>query len=614
MFEDLTATLRALSGNPKLEVRVQQRLVSDPRPDHLIDIEVDLDAEAHLVELTLPEEIPADSWPAVRGAADRYALTLRHHNAALHNTLAGPFGAPQRSFIDKAENARIAALGSLSRKGVGKNLAAYRDHLFHQQVARYGVDSFDPMPEVFGFVLEELLTGEKPSERAAPLMKQHGDKIRAALGKDKEKLMELLEDQQGFANAVRQLLKQMGLVMPPVAPAELEAGEGEEEIEAEGRTNDDISEDEGAVETHMRPGEMTEATDGDADKRKAEQHETPPQDGDGASDEGAAQTHHMPFIDAAPYRAFTTLHDQTVRADVLADSEELKRLRLQLDKKLEDLKDITQRLASRLKKLLVAHQLYAWDYGLEEGMLDTMRLPRIIADPAYETIYKQEKQVTWRDTAITLLIDNSGSMRGRPIVVAALCADILARTLERCHIKTEVLGFTTAEWKGGKTRKEWLAAGAPPKPGRLNDLLHIIYKAADQPVRRARKNLGLMLKDGILKENIDGEAISWAHRRLLERPEERRILMVISDGAPVDDATLSANDGGYLDRHLREVIRSIEHFSPVELVAIGIGHDVKAYYSKAVTIRDVGQLGEAMIDQLVDLFSEEPKKQKKRRA
>lgn len=614
MFEDLTATLRALSGNPKLEVRVQQRLVSDPHPDRLIDIEVDADAEANLVELTLPEEIPDQSWPAVRGAADRYALNFRHHNAELHNKLAGPFGSPVRNFLDKAENARVAALGSFSRKGVGQNLAAYRDHLFQQQVQRYGVDSMDPMPEVFGLVLEELLTGAKPTESAVPLLKKHGEQIRKNLKADVEKLTSLLEDQQAFAEEVRGLLQKLGLTPPPLAPQELETGEGEDEIEAEGRSNEEISEESGAIETYMRPGEMTETTDGDADKRKAEQGEHTPQEGDGASEEGITQTHHMPFVDAAPYRAFTNAHDQIMRADQLANAEELKRLRLQLDKKLEDLKDITQRLASRLKKLLVAHQLYAWDYGLEEGMLDTMRLPRIISDPAYETIYKQEKQVTWRDTAITLLIDNSGSMRGRPIVVAALCADILARTLERCHIKTEVLGFTTAEWKGGKSRKEWLAAGAPPRPGRLNDLMHIIYKAADQPVRRARKNLGLMLKDGILKENIDGEAIQWAHRRLLERPEERRILMVISDGAPVDDATLSANDGGYLDRHLRETIRTIEHFSPVELVAIGIGHDVKAYYSKAATIRDVSQLGEAMIDQLVDLFSDESKKQKKRRA
>jgi cobaltochelatase CobT len=305
------------------------------------------------------------------------------------------------------------------------------------------------------------------------------------------------------------------------------------------------------------------------------------------------------------YKVHTTLFDETVAATELCDSEELTRLRAFLDQQLSTMQGVVARLANKLQRLLMAQQNRSWEFDLEEGLLDASRLPRIILDPMYPLSYKQEKDMTFRDTVVTLLLDNSGSMRGRPIMVAAMCADILARTLERCAVKTEILGFTTRAWKGGQSREKWIADGKPPHPGRLNDLRHIIYKAADEPWRRARKNLGLMMREGLLKENIDGEALMWAHNRVVHRPEQRKILMVISDGAPVDDSTLSVNAGNYLERHLRHVIEDIENKSAVELTAIGIGHDVTRYYRKAVTIVDAEQLGGAMTEQLISLFVEE---------
>ena len=291
-------------------------------------------------------------------------------------------------------------------------------------------------------------------------------------------------------------------------------------------------------------------------------------------------------------------------AEELCEPEELDRLRGYLDKQLSHLQGVVARLANRLQRRLMAQQNRAWEFDLEEGLLDPARLPRIIIDPLHPLSFKREKETNFRDTVVTLLLDNSGSMRGRPITVAATCADILARTLERCGVKVEILGFTTRAWKGGQSREAWLAAGKPPNPGRLNDLRHIIYKSADAPWRRARKNLGLMMREGLLKENIDGEALDWAHKRLLARTEQRKILMMISDGAPVDDSTLSVNPGNYLERHLRWVIEEIETRSPVELIAIGIGHDVTRYYRRAVTIVDAEELGGAMTEKLAELFDE----------
>ena len=358
--------------------------------------------------------------------------------------------------------------------------------------------------------------------------------------------------------------------------------------EAADESSDDA--DEGAMDTVEAPSSELE-DEGEAGDAQEAAENRPPQP-HGAERRGP------------DYKAYTTKFDEVVDADELCDPEELQRLRDYLDKQLQNLHSVVARLANRLQRRLMAQQNRSWEFDLEEGVLDTARLPRIIIDPQQPLSFKQEKDMAFRDTVVTLLLDNSGSMRGRPITVAATCADILARTLERCGVKVEILGFTTRAWKGGQSREAWLQAGKPANPGRLNDLRHLIYKSADAPWRRARKNLGLMMREGLLKENIDGEALDWAHQRLLGRPEQRKILMMISDGAPVDDSTLSVNPGNYLERHLRYVIEEIETRSPVELIAIGIGHDVTRYYKRAVTIVDAEELGGAMTEKLAELFDE----------
>ena len=365
-----------------------------------------------------------------------------------------------------------------------------------------------------------------------------------------------------------------------------------ESAEQESRRSSGEEEETGEIRRRRAPPTIFREDDSAADKEPSGEARRP--DFSGKNE---------PQID---YKVFSSKHDEIVHAEDLCPPEELDRLRAFLDKQLASLQGAVARLANRLQRRLLAQQNRAWDFDLEEGMLDPARLSRVITDPIAPLSFKQERETAFRDTVVTLLLDNSGSMRGRPITVAATCADILARTLERCGVKVEILGFTTRAWKGGQSREEWLRAGKPPHPGRLNDLRHIIYKSADAPWRRARRNLGLMMREGLLKENIDGEALDWAHRRLLGRPEQRRILMVISDGAPVDDATLSVNSGNYLERHLRFVIEQIEQRSPVELIAIGIGHDVTRYYSRAVTIVDAEELAGVMMEKLAELFDEKP--------
>ena len=369
----------------------------------------------------------------------------------------------------------------------------------------------------------------------------------------------------------------------------------------------------------MDDSEATHRESEEADSEMMSSEEDPnAEDSDDPPDMGEGDQPARPDLkgDAKPiiYKVFTTAHDEVVSAEELCEPEELTRLRAYLDQQLASLSSVVSRLANKLQRKLMAQQNRTWTFDLEEGILDVARLTRVIVDPTASLAFKEEDDTEFRDTVVTILIDNSGSMRGRPIMVAAICADILARTLERCGVKTEILGFTTRAWKGGSSREDWLKAGKPAQPGRLNDLRHIIYKSADAPWRRARRNLGLMMREGLLKENIDGEALMWAHQRMIGRPESRRILMVISDGAPVDDSTLSVNSGHYLERHLREVISEIENKSPVQLIAIGIGHDVTRYYRRAVTIVDVEQLAGAIVDQLAELFDEEPRRVTKKMA
>jgi cobaltochelatase CobT len=462
-------------------------------------------------------------------------------------------------------------------------------------------------------MVRERLTGLSPPPAARKLVDVWRPLIEDRAGRELDRLGRLVEDQRRFGDVVHDLLDSLDMGDDRDRDSEededSERGDNAEQNESgqdgEARESDD-AQGMSAEEAEVSADELPEGASEAMDAQAADQlDDSDMGDAETANEPWRPRTHGPNEPRGPDYRPFTVRFDETVAAEDLCEPEELDRLRSYLDKQLSHLQGVVSRLANRLQRRLMAQQNRAWEFDLEEGLLDAARLSRIVVDPLHPLSFKREKDTNFRDTVVTLLLDNSGSMRGRPITVAATCADILARTLERCGVKVEILGFTTRAWKGGQSREAWLGAGKPANPGRLNDLRHIIYKSADAPWRRARKNLGLMMREGLLKENIDGEALDWAHKRLIARTEQRRILMMISDGAPVDDSTLSVNPGNYLERHLRWVIEEIETRSPVELIAIGIGHDVTRYYRRAVTIVDAEELGGAMTEKLAELFDEE---------
>ena len=553
--------------------------------------------------------LPADQVAEARGFADAFALRLRLHDTALHGR-AAPSEAVARAVYDAVETARIEALGSRGYAGIADNLATALDvRLRADPITRARTQNEVPLSTALGLMVREALTGIAPPQAAEGGMAMVRDWIEERT--DLSALALALDDQQAFQGLTRKLLEDLELVQGEQVPEESDEG-GEDEDSGEGDDTDSPDEGDseggdGEAETEAR-GEQQESEDQQGESQQQEGDEFEDADGE-PGDEGEEGMQpvrpNRPPADASPqfdYRTWTTQFDEVIAAGELCDAEELARLRGFLDQQLVHLQSAVSKLANRLQRRLMAQQNRSWDFDQEEGLLDAARLARVVVAPGSSLSYKIERDTEFRDTVVTLLIDNSGSMRGRPISIAAISADILARTLERCGVKTEILGFTTRAWKGGQSRETWLAAGRPPQPGRLNDVRHIVYKKADEPWRRARNSLGLMMREGLLKENIDGEALLWAHARMMARPEERRILMVISDGAPVDDSTLSVNSGSYLERHLRQVIDWIEKRSPVELIAIGIGHDVTRYYSRAVTIMDAEQLGGTIIEQLAALF------------
>ena len=459
--------------------------------------------------------------------------------------------------------------------------------------------------------MRERLTGAAPPETASKMVDLWRPWIEERGGKVLEKLEKVPDNQEAFGRALRDLLKTLDLSE--------EQGEGERE---DGDQEEQQEQDQGDQSSEEQSeGQESQEQSSEEQRGEGEEGETSEQPQDADSDQFDAESEGEEMADAREpwrpnqsildnpeafgYKVFSKANDEEISAEELSTPDELERLRAFLDKELRNLQGAVSRLANRLQRKLMAQQNRGWDFDLEEGQLDVARLTRIIIDPMFPLSFKHERDAVFRDTVVTLLLDNSGSMRGRPIMVAACCADILARTLERCGVKVEILGFTTRAWKGGQAREAWLAAGKPANPDRLNDLRHIVYKSADAPWRRAKRSLALMMREGLLKENIDGEALAWAHKRILGRPERRRILMMISDGAPVDDSTLSVNTGSYLEQHLRQVIDEIENRSPVQLLAIGIGHDVTRYYKRAVTITDPGELAGAMTDKLVELFEED---------
>lgn len=557
--------------------------------------------------------LPADQVALARGFADASALKLRHHNPRIHAASA-PGEAVARAVFDAVEQARVEAIGARAMAGVRANLNHALDlRLKTDAIRRARAADEVPLSTALALKVRERLTGQAIPKEAAAGVAMVDAWIEEKAGPDLDSLMLAIDDQRAFQKLTTAMLEHLQLIdadVPPDTeePESQDEGEDEEEQQEDGESGQ-----EDAGDSDMSAEARAEEKGGDTEEGETDYNE----EFDADSDEGADDMGedgmmpvrpNRPMSDLPPgfdYKAYTTRFDEVVAPEELCDEDELTRLRGFLDQQLVSLQGAVTKLANRLQRRLMAQQSRSWDFDQEEGLLDAARLARIVIDPTRSLSYKIERDTQFRDTVVTLLIDNSGSMRGRPISIAAISADIMARTLERCGVKTEILGFTTRAWKGGQAREEWLAAGRPPMPGRLNDLRHIVYKKADDPWRRARRNLGLMMREGLLKENIDGEALLWAHGRLIARPEERRILMVISDGAPVDDSTLSVNSGTYLERHLRQVIEWIENRSPVQLIAIGIGHDVTRYYRRAVTIMDAEQLGGTMVEQLAGLFDED---------
>jgi cobaltochelatase CobT len=564
------------------------------------------------VQLPEPSRVPSQREIAViRGWADSFALTAGCHDVKLHNRLA-PGSGPARLVFEAAERARVEALGANRMPGMARNLTArIEDRYSDRRFSMVTTKEEAPLEDAVALVIRERLTGLAPPEGAKALVGVWRASIEQRGAKVLRRLDTLIEDQESFGRLVRDLLRALELT---------EESSDADQREDDGGADDDPQTSDGESEAadQGEDGSEQQRDEGHADGDASESQEMSET---ASADELEGQFDELEEVDSAEpwrpnasvldnpeafgYKVFTREFDEEVGAEQLSSPEELERLRAYLDRELRALSSAVARLANRLQRRLLARQSRSWEFDLEEGALDAARLPRIIIDPMHPLSFKRERDTDFRDTVVTLLLDNSGSMRGRPIMVAACCADILARTLERCGVKVEILGFTTRAWKGGQAREQWLAAGKPAGPGRLNDLRHIVYKTADSPWRRAKRSLALMMREGLLKENIDGEALAWAHRRLLARPEQRRILMMISDGAPVDDSTLSVNSGSYLEQHLRQVIEEIETRSPVELIAIGIGHDVTRYYRRALTITDPGELAGAMTDKLVELFEEE---------
>ncbi|MGV8856008.1 MAG: cobaltochelatase subunit CobT [Devosia sp.] len=603
------ATVRAIGGKPDLEVSF-----TADRPLLTSD-------KARLANLP---RLPTRRDIAIaRGQGDAMAMRLASHDPEAHRKRA-PMDPIARAAFDALEQARVEALGCVRMPGMVGNIGEMlEDRLFRANFAEVDDKGDAPIAEALGLLLREKLAGVAVPPSGHALVELWRQEIEAKGGKSLESLLSRYENQDEFSRAAKALLRDLNLV-PESELNDPDDGDEDDNDDSETDKGDsaDQSPEQGEGENDSQDSEQEEQTGdseeaGDVEGMESDMADT---DEDAAADAGEEAPMPPPGKDGGTelsnqfnYKVFTTKFDEIVKAAELCPPDELDQLRALLDKQLENLAGAVARLANKLQRRLMAKQNRSWQFDLEEGLLDTARLVRVVTDPMQALSFKVENDTDFRDTVVTLLIDNSGSMRGRPITIAAICGDILARTLERCGVKVEILGFTTRAWKGGKSREAWLEAGRPANPGRVNDVRHIIYKAADEPWRHARRNLGLMMREGLLKENIDGEALEWARKRLMARPEARRILMVISDGAPVDDSTQSVNAGNYLEAHLRQVIEDIETRSPIQLVAVGIGHDVTRYYRRAVTLLDAEELAGALTDELAALFDEEPPTQSRRR-
>ena len=596
----ITGSVRAIAGDGDVEVTF-----ANERPGMTAE-------RIRLPELS--KRPTAHELAVTRGLGDSMALRLACHDEKVHATMA-PQGSDARAIFDAVEQARVESIGSLRMEGVAANLRSMTEEKYSK--ANFsGIERQEdaPVGEAVAMMVREKLTGQKPPASAGKVLDLWRSFIEDKAGSELDNRAEVITDQQAFSKVIRNMLSAMEMAEEygddDSQPDSDDDQDQENQPNGDEQDQDEVDEDAGSDAAPVEDSEVADEQmeDGETEGAEISDDDMMEEGEDDSETPGETRRPNTPFDDfneKVDYHVFTEEFDETITAEELCDAAELERLRAFLDKQLAHLQGAVGRLANRLQRRLMAQQNRSWDFDLEEGYLDPARLTRMIIDPMQALSFKMERDTQFRDTVVTLLIDNSGSMRGRPITVAATCADILARTLERCGVKVEILGFTTKAWKGGQAREQWLANGKPQTPGRLNDLRHIIYKSADAPWRRARSNLGLMMREGLLKENIDGEALIWAHNRLLARREQRRILMMISDGAPVDDSTLSVNPGNYLERHLRAVIDRIETRSPVELLAIGIGHDVTRYYRRAVTIVDADELAGAMTEQLASLFEDQ---------
>ncbi|HCY05662.1 MAG TPA: cobaltochelatase subunit CobT [Gammaproteobacteria bacterium] len=584
-----TAAIRAIAENDELDVNFGPGAPA---------------AQGDRVRLPLPSQgASAAEIDAVRGIGDEYALRYRHHNAQLHARFS-PQGGPAQEMFEWIESARIASLGAQRMAGVAGNLDAHLE-VQCQQAAfdTVTVEADAPLSVAVGLIVRQQLTGRELPPSAENVVQYWREHVLESAGEHIDALRAHIGDQAQFASLCRNIIADLGLPIDlddpmdgETNPDDVETMDESQDSEAEFSPEDVMLDDEAGGD---------ESTDGEATTVEMDAHA----DMDDAAGEADPDEAPVPMPDDAGriavdfnYSSFTEKYDEIIKAEELCDAEELTRLRRMLDQQLQTLHHATSKLANRLQRRLMAKQNRTWEFDLEEGMLDAARLTQVIIDPMNPLAYKQEKEMKFRDTVVTLLIDSSGSMRGRSITIAAMCADIMGRTLERCSVRVEILGFTTRAWRGGQSREDWINANKPSNPGRLNDIRHIVYKSADDPWSRARRNLGLMMREELLKENIDGEALIWAHNRIVTRNEQRKVMMVISDGLPVDNSTLLVNPSNFLEQHLKYAIDMIENHSPVELVAIGIGHDVTHHYKRAVTITDAEQLGGAMTEQLAELF------------
>jgi cobaltochelatase CobT len=558
-----------------------------------------------------PAELTATQRALLRGQADRLALRRAYHDPTVHARYRPP-GYRARAVFDALEEARCLSLGARDLEGVAANIAAVQqDDLQRSGVLRGPGDNSEAMTHALALLVREQFAGLAVPEEAQTLVARWRPFFEKRLKDGLTTLEHAIGDQDAYAREQQRVLRSLGLGHELADPRPMPAAAAKSPPPRPAATAASLAsggsgEDLGVQRAH----EIAEEDEPDIEPRAPQAQTRSPEaraEGESSSDspEGSRLSRIGELDRDHPnrsYRVFTRAHDEVFAAEDLSDGAELARLRATLDEQARQLPGIVARLARRLERALRAQQRRRWQFDLEEGVLDSARLARVLTEPLAPLSFKQETETDFKDTVVTLLLDNSGSMRGRPILLTALCADLLARTLERCGVRTEILGFTTREWDGGQSRADWIAAGAPRNPGRLTDVRYIVYKTADTAWRRARANLGLLLRDDLMKDNIDGEALWWAYQRLLARNERRRILMIISDGVPLDQATLSANPGGYLDQHLRQVIRWIEQQAEVELVAIGIGHEVGDYYQRAVAIGSTDDLGPAMIGELGGLF------------